>query len=603
MSFLNELKRRNVIRVGFAYIVASWLIIQVAETIFPLFGFGDTPARLVVVVLAIAFIPSLIFAWVFEITPEGLKKDADVVRDKSITQTTGKKLDRIILVVLALALAYFAFDKFVLVPARVAEIVEETTQKIRSDVLVESYGDKSIAVLPFVDMSSDKDQEYMSDGIAEELLNLLAKIPELRVISRSSAFSYKGKEINLTQIARELNVAHILEGSVRKSGNQLRITAQLIDARSDSHLWSQTYDRTINDIFLIQDQIAAEVVDKLKITLLDDVPVVQKIDPEGYALYLRARHQGRQGTREAWEQSIALFEQVIAIAPEYAAAWDGLANVYINQTNNSQRPIDDGYGLAREAATQALALDPTYASAHARLGWISMHHESDLEVAADYYERALALAPTNTTIMFGAASLAMTLDRIDTAIALENYATLHDPLYPVGHNNLGDSYLSAGQFDQAIASFRTALTLSPGYVGAQYRIGVVRLLNGEPKLALNAMQLESFQAWRLLGLAMAYDALGQTDESDVALVDMIEKYEQDAAYNIAYVFAFRGDNDLAFEWLQKAVLYNDPGLAEIANEPLFGSIKKDTRWLPFLDSIGKSPGQLAAIEFKVTLPE
>ena len=254
MTLFAELKRRNVFRVGAAYVVAAWLLIQVAETIFPLFGYGDTPARIVVLVLAVGFIPALIFAWAFELTPEGLKKESEVDRSQSITPHTAKKLDRVIMVVLALALGYFAFDKFVLDPQResakdeqVAGQVEEARQAGRTEALVESYGDKSIAVLPFVNMSSDAEQEYLSDGISEELLNLLAKIPELRVISRSSAFSFKGKDIAIPEIARQLNVAHILEGSVRKSGNTLRITAQLIEARSDTHLWSETWDRPLDD--------------------------------------------------------------------------------------------------------------------------------------------------------------------------------------------------------------------------------------------------------------------------------------------------------------------------------------------------------------------
>ena len=234
MSLFNELKRRNVFRVAAAYVVVAWL--------------------------AIGFIPSLIFAWAFEITPEGLKKDSDVDRSRSISPQTGKKLDRIIMVVLALALGFFAFDKFVLSETREASIAEEARQEGRSEALVESYGDKSIAVLPFVNMSEDADNEYFSDGISEELLNLLAKIPELRVISRSSAFFFKGKDIKITDVARELNVVHILEGSVRKAGKQVRITAQLIDAHSDTHLWSETYDRELDDIFAIQDEIAGAVV-------------------------------------------------------------------------------------------------------------------------------------------------------------------------------------------------------------------------------------------------------------------------------------------------------------------------------------------------------
>jgi TolB-like protein len=380
MSLFAELKRRNVFRVGAAYVVAAWLLIQVAETIFPLFGYGDTPARIVVVVLAIGLVPTMIFAWAFELTPEGLKRESEVDRSQSITPHTAKKLDRIIMVSLALALGYFAFDKFVLDPQRdsaseaqkVTE-VEQARQAGRTEALVESYGDKSIAVLPFVNMSDDAGNEYFSDGISEELLSLLAKLPELRVISRSSAFSFKGKDIAIPEIARQLNVAHILEGSVRKSGNTLRITAQLIEARSDTHLWSETWDRPLDDIFAIQDEIAATVVEQLKITLLGAVPRVQETDPEAYALYLQARHLWRQVTAEALEQSKALFEQSLAIDPDYAAAWVGLARNYTYQAGvDLLLTYEEGYTLAREALEKALAINPDYAPAHAVLGWIAM---------------------------------------------------------------------------------------------------------------------------------------------------------------------------------------------------------------------------------------
>ena len=244
MSFYHELKRRNVFRVGAAYIFAAWLLIQVAETIFPLFGYGDTPARITVILLAIGFPLFLVFSWVFELTPEGLKKEKDVDHTASVVRKTGKQLDRVIIVLLALALGYFAFDKFVLDPAQDLKIAETARQEGRSEALVESYGDKSIAVLPFVNLSADPEQEYFSDGISEELLNLLARIPELRVISRSSAFYYKGKDIDIPTIAQQLNVTHILEGSVRQAGNRVRITAQLVEARSDTHIWSDIFDRT-----------------------------------------------------------------------------------------------------------------------------------------------------------------------------------------------------------------------------------------------------------------------------------------------------------------------------------------------------------------------
>jgi len=614
LSFFNELKRRNVLRVGAAYVVGAWLLIQVVETIFPLFGFDEAPARIVVIVLAIAFVPVLILAWAFELTPEGLKKESEVDRTQSIAPNTGKKLDRVIMVVLALALGYFAFDKFVLTPQRDAEQlavleeqktteVEHARQAGRTEAMVESYGEKSIAVLAFQDMSQDKDQEYLSDGIAEELLNLLAKVPELRVISRSSAFSYKGKSIKLAQVAEELNVAHILEGSVRKAGNQVRITAQLIEARSDTHLWSQTYDRTLDDIFAIQDEIAAMVVEQLKITLFGATPTVQETNPEAYSLFLQARHLGRRQTTMGIEQSIALYEQALALDPGYAAAWDGLAASYSNQASKGIRPVDEGYALARETADKALSIDPDYALAHDLLGWIAMVYDNDLSAAARHYERALALEPANPHILGNAASLLKSLGRLDQAIALNEYVSARDPVDPIGHAKLGRSYFYAGRWAETITSYQTVLRLSPGYIGAHYRIGTALLFKGELEAALATMQVEEFEGYRLIGLIMAHNALGQAQASDEVLAELIDKYERDAAFNIAYVLAYRNEADRAFAWLDKAVEYGDSGMAEIVGKPEFRNIQNDPRWPTFLESIGKLPAQLDEIKFEVTVPQ
>ena len=467
---------------------------------------------------------------------------------------------------------------------------------------VTAESDKSIAVLPFVNMSDDASNEYFSDGISEELLNLLAKIPELRVISRSSAFSYKGKDFTAPEVARELNVAHVLEGSVRKAGNQVRITAQLIEARSDTHLWSQTYDRTLDNIFAIQDEIASEVVAQLKVTLLGDAPVVKETDPEAYTLYLQGRNLRRQGTARSMEQAVVLLQRALAIDPDYAAAWDELGSVYINQGNIGRRPIGETRALSREAVNQALALDLGYALAHANLGWIARGSDLDLSASAQHFERALQLDPANTDIIRRAASLTASLGRLDEAISLSEFVVGRDPVSPASHHILGLNYLYTGCWDDAIASMRTALILSPGYGSAQYRIGVALLFKGEPQAALEAMQLEE-SIWRMVGLPLAYHALSRAGESDVALAELIEQREQGWAYNIAYVLAFRGEADRAFEWLDKAVEYKDAGLSNILGERLFSDIHDDPRWLPFLESIGKSPEQLAAIEFKVTLPQ
>lgn len=603
MSLVTEFSRRNVFRVGAAYLVAAWLLIQVAGTLFPLFGFGDTPARIVVVVLAIGFVPALVLAWVFRLTPQGLRRESGT--EEPLSPRTGKRLDRMIIVVLTLALCVFAVDRFVLDPRResvreteFASQVEEARQRARDEARIGTYGDKSIAVLAFVNMSDDPGNEFFSDGISEELLNLLAKIPELRVISRSSAFTYKGKDVRLAQIAAELNVAHVLEGSVRKAGDRVRITAQLIDARTDTHLWSETFDRQLGDIFAIQDEIASAVSERLQLSLLGEVPRPRTTDPDAYALYLQARFLGLQGSAEGYTRAIALLERVLTIDPNYTNAWDALAGNYLNQAGKDLRPWDEGFGLARDAAERALAIEPTFGPAWGRLGWIALLHENDLPLAAQHYQRALELAPTNVRAIGDAASLLKSLGRMDECIALDEYVVARDPVNPAGHFNLGGSYLYAGRHEEAIAAFRVALQLSPNRIGGYYQLGIAELLGGDASQALGSMQREPLEVLKLLGSVMAYHALGEVEAADRLQAELIEKYAQEAAYNIGYVSAYRGAADTAFDFLEAAVANGDPGLADIVAEPLFDNLRSDRRWLPLLESIGKAPDQLAAVVFK-----
>jgi len=464
MRLVSELKRRNVLRVGAAYIVAAWLVIQVAETIFPLFGYGDTPTRLVVIVLSIGFIPSLVFSWVFEITPEGLRRDADVDRDHSITQVTGKKLDRIILLVLALALAYFAFDKFVLEPTRVAEIVAETAQQARSDALVESYGEKSIAVLPFVNMSADPEQEYFSDGISEELLNLLAQIPELRVISRSSAFSFKNKDIAIPEVAKQLNVAHVLEGSVRKAGNRIRITAQLIEARSDTHLWSQVYDRELDDIFAIQDEVATAISQALKLELA----FVEKravrssvIETAAYDAYLQGRFLAQGSTADEIDVGLTHLREATRLAPSFALAYAGIADAMIVKAFFSTSPSAEIVGEARTAAQSAIALNPNLAEAYAALASIRMFFDFDWSGSEDAFIKATSLGPTSSTAYYRYANLLTGLARFDEAVRMAERAVEIDPIGIGALHALGLAKLFGGDFEGAVAAFGNAIEVRP----------------------------------------------------------------------------------------------------------------------------------------------
>jgi serine/threonine protein kinase/Flp pilus assembly protein TadD len=463
--------------------------------------------------------------------------------------------------------------------------------------------DRSIAVLPFVDMSPGKDQEYFSDGIAEELLNLLTKIPELKVTSRSSAFSFKGKEMKIADIARELHVAHVLEGSVRKSGDQVRITAQLIAADSDTHLWSQTYDRKLDDIFAIQDEIAADVVKQLKVTLLGRAPKTWETDPKAYALYLQAIQLGRQSNAGAYSQSDALLEQALAIDPAYAPAWTELARNYTDEAGNlGLRPIVEGFRLAREAAKRALAIDGDYAPAHAQLGRLALA-SGNLAGAAEEYQRALTLEPANLSVLGDSSRLLLALGRADEATATLEYVVARDPVNARSLANLQLAYHFAGRPDDVASTASKVLSLSPTRGTTRALLGFSLLQAGKPEAALASIQAEPDDGWRRIGLPMAYHALGRKGESDAALADLIANHEKDSAYNIAYVHAFRGESDGAFEWLDKAVAYQDGGLSEIGAEPLLASLHSDPRWLPFVRKLGKAPEQLAKITFRVTLPQ
>ena len=381
----------------------------------------------------------------------------------------------------------------------------------------------SIAVLPFVDMSADKNQEYMADGMAEELLNLLSQVPDLKVIARTSSFAFKGQNVDVSEIAKRLNVAHLLEGSVRTSGNRLRVTAQLVRTADGTHLWSNTYDRQLDDIFAVQDEIARAVVTELKIKLLGAAPKARGRVPEAYALFLKARDIGEQHTPLAYEQSISLYRQALELDPGYAEAWDGLANNYGYLGIDSIWRSDEAFRLASEAAHKALALDPQYAQAHARLGWIAINYDRDLRSAARHLSHALELDPSNTDIIEWAGLLLRRIGRLDQAIEIGKYLVVHDPLNADAHFELGLAHKYAGHWDAAITQYRSALALSPSAMGGHGVIGEVLVLQGNAKAALAEVRFETDAAWRLHVESLAHHALGQSAASEAALAEMIEE--------------------------------------------------------------------------------
>jgi adenylate cyclase len=582
MTFYQELKHRNVFRVGAAYIIAAWLIIQVAETIFPLYGFGDTPARLVVTFLAIGFPLFLLFSWVFEFTPEGLKLERDVTREESITPKTGKKLDRIIIVLLALGLGYFAVDKFVFDPARDAALVEETAQLARSEALVGSYGDKSIAVLPFVNLSADPEQEYFSDGISEELLNLLAQIPDLRVISRSSSFTFKGKDVVVSEVAKQLNVAHILEGSVRKAGNRIRITAQLIDAHSDTHLWSESYDRELGDIFAVQDDISQAVVDELRIRLVGEVPRAQVVDPEAYALVLKARYFFMKWGKENFEKSLVALEQALAIEPEYAEAWSSMSTTYLARVRYGYLDRDQGLALAREANDKALKIDPNLAQAWVNLSLIRSKANFDWAGAEAAINKALELAPRNTFVLNNAGNLYNLLGRHEKALALYTRILSDDPLNLFAHFNSANVLDRMGRLEEAAAGFMRHLELNPEDWGTHSRLAIIYLRQEQPERAMEELTWEPDPEMQAFAKILVLPALGRGEEASQRLDAYITEYAERLPRRIAAIYGWQGNNDEAFKWLNRAVDQGELQISDSMGHPLLAGLHGDPRWPEFL---------------------
>ena len=563
MRLVSELKRRNVPRMAALYAVAAWLIIQVAEVLIDLAKLPDWIGTTTLWLLAIGFPIALIFSWFYEVTPEGISLEKDVDTADSIAHVTGRRLDFVVISLLCAAVILFAYDKW----------------------WMHGPPQNSIAVLPFVNMSDDTGNEYFSDGISEELLNLLTKIPELRVIARSSAFSYKGKNVSVTQIGDELNVAYVLGGSVRKDGADVRITAQLIEARSDTHVFSETYDTKLVNIFAVQDEIAEKIVERLSMTLLSAVPKVKEVDPVAYELMLKGRFLiGVE--RENLVEAADFLEQSVRVDSAYAPAWLDLALVYRNQANFGYRDMHEATTQARKAVERALALDPSLANAWALLGLIHITYDWDFDAADVALQRALELGPNETFVLHSAARLESALGHIEDAITLRRKILDLEPLSLYDREMLSWDLLFGGQAVEAEVRLRELLELDDKYPIAHCLLGQALLLQGKPDEALNEMNLESEEEWKQFGIVLALESLGRHDEAAAATNNFIEQHGKVWFYQTAEIFAYRNQVDAAFEWLDRGFEERDGGMFMLLGDPFLANIRDDPRWKILLDKMG-----------------
>ena len=592
-SLFAELRRRNVIRAAVLYAVAAWVLLQIADVLFDAMELPAAWTRLVLAILILGFPLVVIFSWIYEITPEGVKRETDIDLEPIGKAATTRKLDLVTIGFLVVAILIVALDRFLTqsVPRRdapPAAALEETAE-FEQEATGESAGptvaEASIAVLPFLNLGAGAEQDHFSDGLTEELIHLLGKVPNLRVIARTSTFAFKGQNVDVKTIGERLNVAHVLEGSVRTSGNRLRITTQLISVEDSSNLWSQVYEGSLDDVFDVQDEIAASVVRELRLKLLGDTPRTRNApkNTDAYDLYLRARQlYADRSSTENVGRAIDLYRRAIELDPQFALPWSALANAYSLQADLGITPMETAYALARAAAQKALRLDPELVDAHLAMARIYYLYDWDWKSTEAAYEAAKLLEPGNGYVVRFGAYLASTLGRFDEAIELHQRSLDQDPLRWSAYNGLALACYYGGQLDRAEDTSRKLLELNPTFPGGYETLGQILVARNRPAEALAAIQEEPDESWREVFLPIAYHALGLKAESDAALATVIDKRAGSMAYQIAQIHAFRNELDAAFEWLERAYDQRDSGLVEMKGDPLLANLRDDPRYLALL---------------------
>jgi len=565
MSLFNELKRRNVIRVAMAYVVAAWLIIQVAETILPAFSYSDVAIRYIVIILAVAFIPTLVFSWAFEITPEGFRREVDVVREHSITRFTGKKLDRIIMVLLALALGYFAFDKFVLDPVRDDRIVEAARLEGRTAAMEESWGEKSIAVMPFANRSAMEEDVFFVDGVHDDLLMLLSKLGDLKVISRTSVEKFRGTGLSIPEVASQLGVTTILEGAVQRAGGQVHINVQLIDAGTDGHLWAESYDRelTAQNIFAIQSDIAQAIAQALQAVLSpaekSRVAAVPTTNYAAYEEYLRGNQKLISRTVPDIRNAAEHYRHSIELDPVYAMAYVGLADAYFLLRYYGHMSVAETNPLLESAVSYALELDPDLGEAHTAYAAMLVNRGLAQEAVAAY-EKAIELAPGNVRAYHLLAEhWRQEFSEPGRALPLIMRALELDPLSPVINITVAETLWDFGQRDKALEQIVRTMEIAPDYPSA-YIVKAVLLASwfGDLDQALRlyeyAAELDPQSAIIYFGIARVFSLLGDKARA----IDNIERSLELGpdflwGHNTAVeIFQVSGDTERALQHARRA---------------------------------------------------
>ena len=603
LRFLEQLKHRNVIRVGILYLVACWVILEPVHVVFHMLEVPAWANRLVVVLMAVGFPAALLFAWAYEITPEGLKLTTEVEPGQSIRKQTGQRLNRAITGGLVLALAYLLIDKFWFskeaVTQRPITVVAPVTPA--AVPAATEISEKSVAVLPFVDMSEKKDQEYFSDGLSEELIDMLTKIRDLRVPARTSSFYFKGKSEDIPTIARRLMVAHVLEGSVRKYGNHLRVTAQLVRADNGYHLWSETYDRNLVDVFKVQDDIAGSVVKALKISIMKaDVPRAAPTEnSEAHTLYLQALSLARFSNTADYLLAHDDLQRALRLDPKFALAWAALAELYTDDTVDwGQIFVSEGHAdnanttawkvileragaAAHEAAKSALVLQPRLAEAHLAMASVLLWIDWNWEGADAELKKARELDSGSADITKTAADLAIATGRMAEGLELATLAAAQDPL-GTAYWEVGAARHRLGALDEAAAAYQHLVELYPTGSGYHFRYALVLLSQRSAQAALAEMEREYGPSYRETGAPLVLDVLGRRSEADRDLAMAERKWGGASAYQISYVYAARNDVEHAIYWLERAYQQHDGGLLSMKHDPMLTNVEHDPRYKALL---------------------